>query len=133
GGSFDPDGDVLAYAWSSNNHVLGTAVSLAVDPALGVSTYTLNVSDPRGLSSADDVAVTVRDTTAPSAPASLSTSVEADASCTGAVPDLTTAIHPTDICSSVSVTQDVLAGTTLVLNHPIAVHLTSSDTSNNRT
>lgn len=64
GGSSDPDGDPLDYAWTGP---FGSASgpSPVVTVPLGSFTITLTVTDPAGATAVDTLLVTVRDTVAP--------------------------------------------------------------------
>ena len=84
--STDPDGDALTYAWAQTS---GPAVQLAgattVKPTFtptetGLYTFGLTVTDPKGLSSAASVSVTVRANQAPAANAGADQSVYTGAS-----------------------------------------------------
>lgn len=64
--SSDPDGDALAYEWrDSSNNVVGNTALVNLQLGLGMHTFTLRVDDGKGGTDTDDVAVVVRDTTAP--------------------------------------------------------------------
>lgn len=65
GGSFDPDGDPLAYSWETEagDVVTGEVVHLRLP--LGLHRVTLTVDDGRGGSDRDEVVITVVDTTPP--------------------------------------------------------------------
>ena len=94
--------------------MLGTRVTLDVDPDGGTTTYTLKVTDVFGLMSSTMVDVVVNDTVPPVAPAGpLVVDVDEAGSCEGTMPDLTGEISPTDACSPVTVTQDIPIGTPL--------------------
>jgi DNA-binding beta-propeller fold protein YncE len=68
--SSDPDGQALSsFTWSEGGTVLGTGVTLSTTLPLGAHVITLQVVDATGLSSTDDVAVIVGDTTPPTASA----------------------------------------------------------------
>ncbi len=64
GSGIDPDGDVLAFAWSGPCGSSSTAAATFTCP-LGASTMTLVVSDGRGGSASASLTITVRDTTPP--------------------------------------------------------------------
>ena len=75
-GSTDPDGDPLTYVWTDETGtVVGTTVTLDVTPPLGVSTFTLVVSDGFAKSDPATVAITIVDTTAPMLTVSVSPAV----------------------------------------------------------
>jgi len=64
--SSDPDGDPLSYEWKdASGAVLGTASILSLVMPPGAHTFTLTVRDPDGLTSSDDVVITLSDTTGP--------------------------------------------------------------------
>jgi hypothetical protein len=71
-GSSDPDGQTLTFVWKdSNGNVLGNTAIVSLTAPLGMSTYTLTVTDPDGATASDSVNVTVQDTTTPSTIATL--------------------------------------------------------------
>jgi len=65
GSGSDPDGDTLTFTWSHGASVLGNTASLTVSLPLGVHVLNLTVDDGYGGIAADEVIVTIRDTTAP--------------------------------------------------------------------
>jgi len=64
--SGDQDSDILTYEWADSlgNMVGASAIATAV-AQIGTQTYTLNVTDPSGLSATAQTHVTVRDITPP--------------------------------------------------------------------
>ncbi len=65
-GSSDPDGDPLTFSWTdAGGAVLATEAAPTVTLPLGVHTLTLTVDDGNGGTDADDVTITVEDTTEP--------------------------------------------------------------------
>ena len=66
--SYDPDGDPITYEWkNAAGAIVGTnPVAFLTAPA-SATTYTLRVADNHGNSATDSIAITVTDTTPPSA------------------------------------------------------------------
>jgi probable HAF family extracellular repeat protein len=126
--SSDPDGDTLAFQWSSSGTVLGTNSTLVASLPLGINVVTLKVTDPCGSSGQSNVNVIVVDITAPviSCPANLS--VPSDANCQAAVPDLVSQLVASDNCTppaSLIITQNPAAGALIGLGtYPIQVAVT---------
>lgn len=58
-GSTDANGDTLSYQWKLGATVVGNTPQITVTKPAGSYTYTLITTDPGGLSSSDDVVVTV--------------------------------------------------------------------------
>lgn len=58
-GSYDPDGSVVGYTWYSDEKQIGSSMTGMPYLSVGVHTITLVVEDNRGLTSADEVIVTV--------------------------------------------------------------------------
>jgi probable HAF family extracellular repeat protein len=132
--SSDPDGDTLAFQWSSSGTVLGTNSTLLASFPLGTNVVTLQVADPCGLSSQSNVSVVVLDATPPvlvSTPGVISLS--ADSNCQAAVPDLRGQIQATDNCTPADqlvIAQDPVAGTLLPRGQSI-ITITVADASGN--
>jgi hypothetical protein len=64
--SSDPENDPLTYEWKEGENVVGTAAIVNLSAvSLGPHAYTLTVSDDKGGTATDDVAITVQDTTTP--------------------------------------------------------------------
>jgi len=59
GGSFDPDGTIVSYAWKEGTTVLGTTASITKDFSVGTHTVTLTVTDNDGATGTDTMDVTV--------------------------------------------------------------------------
>ncbi len=57
--SYDPDGSVVAFSWHLNNVQVGSTAKLTINAPVGTQTYTLFVTDNRGVTGADSVVVTV--------------------------------------------------------------------------
>ncbi len=97
-GSTDPDGDALTYNWSGP---FGSATDETATVALplGTHTITLTVDDSNGGTATDDVVVTVADTTAPSASATLGGTLLSNGWYQG---DVLVEISATDTCSGVA-------------------------------
>jgi hypothetical protein len=65
-GSYDPDGDIVAYEWlDATGALVATGPTPTVGLGLGTHTLTLRVTDDGGLTAEDQVQVTVEDTTPP--------------------------------------------------------------------
>lgn len=64
-GSNDPDGDTLTYVWSENGLTVGEEAMIELSRSCGAHLFSLTVTDPGGLSSSDDVSITIQDTTPP--------------------------------------------------------------------
>lgn len=64
-GSSDPDGDTLTYVWSENGLTVGEEAMIELSRGCGPHVFSLTVTDPGGLSSTDDVLITIQDTTPP--------------------------------------------------------------------
>jgi hypothetical protein len=58
-GSFDPDGSILAYAWTLNGNPFGNAATFSVTRPLGTFVVTLTVTDNLGGTASDTVTVIV--------------------------------------------------------------------------
>ena len=129
-GSSDPDGDALSYEWSENGVVLGTSLRLEVPLSLGVHNVRLSVSDSHGASSADDVVITVVDTTVPIVTCPVGMELAADAKCLSAVPDFRSRVLATDNCTAaldLVRAQTPAAGTLVpVGTHPVTVSVTDA-------
>lgn len=69
--SSDPDDGIALYEWLESSTVIATGVSPTLHFTMGSHTLTLRVTDHGGLSSTDEVLVTVRDTKAPTVNLSL--------------------------------------------------------------
>jgi hypothetical protein len=67
--SYDPDGVIVVCEWSEGAAMLGSSETLVTDFDTGAHTVTLTVTDNGGLSTTDDVAVTVIDNEPPVADA----------------------------------------------------------------
>lgn len=114
--SSDPDADVLTYQWSSGGVVLSTAPMFSAVFPVGTNVVLLTVTDPCGASSQSAVLVTVADTLGPvflTQP--FSVTLNADAQCQAAAPDLLSRVSATDACDATGLTiaQDPAAGTLL--------------------
>jgi len=64
-GSSDPDVDTLTYVWSENGLTVGEEAIVELSRGCGTYIFTLTVTDPGGLTSTDDVSITIQDTTPP--------------------------------------------------------------------
>ena len=64
-GSSDPDGAIVAYAWTEGGTTLGSAAGLSHVFPVGTHTITLTVTDDDGVTATDTVVVTVTAATAP--------------------------------------------------------------------
>jgi hypothetical protein len=96
----------------------------------GVTTVTITVTDAAGNSSTCNATITVVDTTAPAITAcAASQTLSAGASCTALLPDLTSSVLTSDMCT-VTVTQSPAAGTVLQLGATV-VTLTATDAAGN--
>ncbi len=58
-GSYDPDGNVVGYTWYFGEERIGSSMTGMTYPPVGVHTATLVVEDNRGLTSTDEVTVTI--------------------------------------------------------------------------
>ncbi len=97
-GSTDPDGDTISYSWSGSfGSAAGETPTVALP--LGTHTITLTVDDGNGETSTDEMVVTVADTTAPSASATLSGTLLSNGWYQG---DVLVEISATDTCSGVA-------------------------------
>ena len=65
-GSSDPDGDTLTYSWTDEyGTVVGEEETVVLSRSVGTYVFILTVTDPGGLTSTDDVLITIQDTTPP--------------------------------------------------------------------
>jgi hypothetical protein len=64
-GSSDPDEDTLSYVWSEGGNSIGEDAIVELSRGCGTFIFTLTVTDPGGLTSTDDVTITIQDTTPP--------------------------------------------------------------------
>ncbi|MDP6943648.1 MAG: PKD domain-containing protein, partial [Myxococcota bacterium] len=133
-GSSDPDGDPLSYVWTDQNLTpvgLDALVTVPVSP--GTVTYTLTVEDDEGLQDQDTIQITVSDTHPPSFQVvPEDQEVQADETCQGSVPDLTSGLVAVDDCygaSELTFTQTPPPGTALTLGVPVTVTLFTQDPS----
>ncbi|NDK55802.1 malectin domain-containing carbohydrate-binding protein [Pontibacter fetidus] len=62
--SYDPDGTIIAYKWTKGSTQLSTNVSFNISLATGTHTFTLTVTDDKGVTASDDVVVTINAATA---------------------------------------------------------------------
>lgn len=98
----------------------------------GNYTVVVQVTDDDSGSHARSFNVSVGDTTPPTINTCTGNqSVNADAACQAAVPDFTAGVSAADNCSTVTVTQSPLAGSTVSGVGPHGVILTATDASNN--
>ena len=96
--STDPDGDTISYTWTGTfGTVYGATPSVTLP--LGKHTIALTVDDGKGGTATDDMVVTVADTTAPSASATLSGTLLSNGWYQG---DVLVEISATDTCSVVA-------------------------------
>lgn len=63
--SYDPDGEIISYAWSKDGEVVGNTARISEELSVGVHTFTLFVTDNAGAQSSDDVTVTVEEFSGP--------------------------------------------------------------------
>jgi len=131
-GSSDPDNDPLDFTWTGTFGAADGPTPTVVLP-LGVHTITLTVNDGNGGLDSDTVDVTVVDTTPPELTCPADMTLEADADCEAAIPDLVVLATATDNCDlEVEVVQDTPAGTMVGLGDTL-VALTATDNEGNST
>ncbi len=133
GQSSDPDGDALAFEWSSAGFTLGTNATLTGFFTLGTNVVTLKVTDACGEYSQAAVIVTVVDTTPPSIVGPGAVTVAAGTNCQAAVPGIVSQAVVSDGCtpsSSITVVQSPAAGTLVGLGQHV-ITLTAMDNSGN--
>jgi probable HAF family extracellular repeat protein len=126
GGSSDPDGDSLAYAWFKGEQLLGQTALLAVRLDLGVHVLRLRVTDPSGEFAEDEVVVTVRDGQVPSVTCPEGRTGVADGSGVAAVPDYLATLVASDACGNgqLETQQEPAAGTLVGPGvHPVVIRV----------
>lgn len=118
GSGDDQDGDALTYTWRRGATVLATSASAVVSLPPGLHSLILAVSDPSGDLAEDDVAVLIRDTTAPTVthPANVSAvqNTPAGAVVTFAITATDAVSNPVVECSPASGSEFPLGTTTVV-------------------
>jgi len=60
-GSFDPDGTIVSYEWTTDDSLIATGANPSVDLPVGVNNITLTVTDDKGATDADAITITVYD------------------------------------------------------------------------
>ncbi len=117
GGSFDPE---------------GLPTSITIDPVgpypLGVTNVTLTIDDG-AFSDSCTTTITVLDATPPVLSCIADQFEETDANCSFIVPDYTGDVTVSDNCSTLTITQDPVAGT-IVSTGVISVEITADDGAN---
>ncbi|MGE0481758.1 MAG: SBBP repeat-containing protein [Phycisphaerae bacterium] len=138
----DDDGDALTVVWTVDSADVQTdtvpagqapttaAVTLTHLFSIGTHTLEVSISDGTDVSACPGILIVVSDAAAPVLVCPMQLEVSADASCLGAVPDVTALATANDDCTpagSISITQAPSAGTAVALGlHAITVNAIDS-------
>jgi hypothetical protein len=126
----------LAYQWYFGSNPLAgrteATLSLTNVSAMDAGTYSVSVSNTGNTVSSAPAVLTVTDTNPPTITVcATNMTLDADANCQGAIPDLTGQVTASDACGAATISQSPAAGTPVGLGDHL-VTLTASDAANNQ-
>lgn len=127
--SYDSDGDALTYTWSLGATFLGTGAILTTPLPVGQHSVKLTVADPSGATNSDLVAISIRDTTAPTLTLPSELTVPQNGP-NGAAVSFT--VEATDAVSAVTVTATPASGSIFPLGSTTVSVVATDETGNEK-